>query len=117
VRENLPDVCVPELPEDPAEYLEYLYSLNLFETASVSENDAERTKQYQLEAQRSSALESFTNVEDFLKSMNMISDVRSFDNFSKHSAISLFSVQLLLTIVIFSFMVESIMDPKSTVRL
>lgn len=83
VRENLPDVCVPELPEDPAEYLEYLYSLNLFETASVSENDAERTKQYQLEAQRASALESFTNVEDFLKSMNMISDVRSFDNFSK----------------------------------
>ena len=83
VRKNLPDVCVPELPEDPAEYLEYLYSLNLFETASISENDAERTKQYQVEAQRAVALESFTNVEDFLKSMNMVSDVKSFDNFSK----------------------------------
>lgn len=83
VRENLPDVCVPELPEDPAEYLEYLYSLNLFETASFSENDAERTKQYQVEAQRATALESFTNVEDFLKSMNMISDVQAFNNFSK----------------------------------
>ncbi|MCX8522341.1 HAD-IIIC family phosphatase [Chryseobacterium formosus] len=83
VRENLPDVCVPELPEDPAEYLEYLYGLNLFETASVSENDAERTKQYQIEAQRTIALESFTNVEDFLKSMNMVSDVQPFNNFSK----------------------------------
>ncbi|MEN4759390.1 HAD-IIIC family phosphatase [Chryseobacterium sp. C39-AII1] len=83
VRENLPDVCVPELPEDPAEYLEYLYSLNLFETASFSENDAERTKQYQVEAQRAIALESFTNVEDFLKSMNMVSDVQEFNNFSK----------------------------------
>ncbi|WP_415327597.1 HAD-IIIC family phosphatase [Chryseobacterium sp. MMS23-Vi53] len=83
VRENLPDVCVPELPEDPAEYLEYLYSLNLFETASFSENDAERTKQYQVEAQRGIALDSFTNVEDFLKSMNMVSDVQVFNNFSK----------------------------------
>ncbi|BAP29246.1 FkbH domain-containing protein [Chryseobacterium sp. StRB126] len=83
VRENLPEVCVPELPEDPAEYLEYLYSLNLFETASFSENDTERTKQYQVEAQRAIALESFTNVEDFLESMNMVSDVQSFNNFSK----------------------------------
>ncbi|SHL64872.1 HAD-superfamily phosphatase, subfamily IIIC/FkbH-like domain-containing protein [Chryseobacterium carnipullorum] len=83
VRENLPEVCVPELPEDPAEYLEYLYGLNLFETASFSQNDAERTKQYQVEAQRAVDLDSFTNVEDFLKSMGMISDVKSFDNFSK----------------------------------
>ncbi|SEW40972.1 HAD-superfamily phosphatase, subfamily IIIC/FkbH-like domain-containing protein [Chryseobacterium wanjuense] len=83
VRENLPDICVPELPEDPAEYLEYLYGLNLFETASFSENDAERTKQYQVEAQRATDLESFTDVTDFLKSMNMISDVQAFNNFSK----------------------------------
>ncbi|SFN47698.1 HAD-superfamily phosphatase, subfamily IIIC/FkbH-like domain-containing protein [Chryseobacterium oleae] len=83
VRENLPEVCVPELPEDPAEYLEYLYGLNLFETASFSENDAERTKQYQVEAQRAVDLDSFTNVEDFLKSMNMTSDVKAFDSFSK----------------------------------
>ncbi len=83
VRENLPEVCVPELPEDPAEYLEYLYGLNLFETASFSENDSERTKQYQVEAQRTVDLESFTDVEDFLKSMNMVSDVQPFNSFSK----------------------------------
>ncbi|WEK71080.1 MAG: HAD-IIIC family phosphatase [Candidatus Chryseobacterium colombiense] len=83
VRENLPEVCVPELPEDPAEYLEYLYGLNLFETASFSENDVERTKQYQVEAQRVVDLESFTNVEDFLKSMDMLSDVQEFNDFSK----------------------------------
>ncbi|HEX7868612.1 MAG TPA: HAD-IIIC family phosphatase, partial [Chryseobacterium sp.] len=82
VRENLPDVCVPELPEDPAEYLEYLYGLNLFETASVSENDAERTKQYQIEAKRAIALDSFTDVNDFLKSMKMVSDVQKFNKFS-----------------------------------
>ena len=83
VRENLPEVCVPELPEDPADYLEYLYELNLFETASFSENDAERTKQYQVESERATALESFTNVDEFLKSLNMISDVQEFNNFTK----------------------------------
>jgi len=83
VRENLPEVCVPELPEDPAGYLEYLYGLNLFETSSFSENDAERTKQYQVEVQRAVDFDSFTNVKDFLKSMNMTSVVKSFDNFSK----------------------------------
>lgn len=83
VRENLPEVCVPELPEDPADYLEYLYGLNLFETASFSQNDAERTKQYQEEATRNTASESFTNLEDFLKNLDMISDVQAFNNFSK----------------------------------
>ncbi len=83
VRENLPTVCVPELPEDPANYLEYLYSLNLFETASYSENDLERTKQYQVEAERNFAQESFTNLGDFLKSLSMVSDVQSFNSFNK----------------------------------
>jgi HAD superfamily phosphatase (TIGR01681 family) len=31
VRDNIQGICVPELPEDPANYLEYLYELNLFE--------------------------------------------------------------------------------------
>ena len=43
VRENIPGITVPELPEDPAMYLEHLYSLNLFETASYSNADKDRT--------------------------------------------------------------------------
>lgn len=82
VRENVPDVTVPELPEDPGEYLEYLYSLNLFETASYSNADADRTQQYQVEHQRASLLHTFTNEADFLKSLHMISEVKSFDSFN-----------------------------------
>lgn len=29
VRENIQGITVPELPDDPGDYLEYLYSLNL----------------------------------------------------------------------------------------
>lgn len=82
VREHIPDITVPELPEDPGEYLEYLYSLNLFETASYSNADKDRTKQYQVEAKRVSLSKTFTNEADFLKSLNMVSKVSGFTKFN-----------------------------------
>ena len=82
VRENLPDVCVPELPEDPADYLEYLYNLNLFETISYSNEDADRTKKYQNESKRVSAQKKYTNENDFLKSLEMVSNIEAFNKFN-----------------------------------
>ncbi len=82
VRENIPGITVPELPEDPADYLEYLYSLNLFETASYSSMDKDRTKQYQVEAKRVSLSKTFTDEADFLKSLNMVSMVSEFTKFN-----------------------------------
>lgn len=82
VRQNVPDVSVPELPEDPAEYLEYLYTLNLFETVSYSSEDANRTEQYQQESKRVATQTSFINEDDFLKNLIMLSDVQSFNSFS-----------------------------------
>ena len=82
VRENIPAITVPELPEDPGEYLEYLYSLNLFETASYSQADKDRTKQYQVEAKRVSLQKTFSNEADFLKSLDMISVVSGFNAFN-----------------------------------
>ena len=82
VRENIPEVCVPELPEDPANYLEYLYELNLFETVSFSNEDAERTKLYQIEAERAKIHQKFTNEDDFLKNLEMLSDIQAFNKFN-----------------------------------
>lgn len=82
VRQNVPGVVIPEMPEDPAEWLEYLYSLNLFETASWSANDEVRTKQYQVEAMRVNLQKSYTNEDDFLRSLEMISEVSKFNEFN-----------------------------------
>jgi len=81
VRENIPQITVPQLPEDPALYLDYLYGLNLFETVSYSDADSQRTEQYQKEAERVVFQESFANEDNFLKSLNMVSDTKPFDNF------------------------------------
>jgi len=82
VREGISDITVPELPPDPADYLEYLYTLNLFETVSTSIEDVERTKLYQIEAERISTQLNFTNENNFLESLNMQSDVASFNKFN-----------------------------------
>ncbi|MGC4100551.1 HAD-IIIC family phosphatase [Ferruginibacter sp.] len=82
VRENIPDITVPELPEDPAEYLPYLQSLNLFETASYTEEDEQRTQQYKEEAKRTEVQKQFANEDEFLQSLNMVSAVKPFDKFN-----------------------------------
>ncbi len=82
VRTHVNDITVPELPDDPAEYLPYLQSLNLFETSSYSEEDETRTAQYQQEARRKVAQEVFTNEDDFLASLEMTSTVGPFTTFN-----------------------------------
>ena len=82
VRQNLPTVCVPELPKDPAVWLEFLYGENLFETVSFSQEDKERTQQYREQAERTSFEQSFTNESDFLKSLEMKCEVECFTKFN-----------------------------------
>jgi FkbH-like protein len=71
VRQFLPDVVVPDLPEDPSLYLETLAGLNLFETASFSEADLQRADQYREEAQRELTKTHFTNINEYLVSLGM----------------------------------------------
>lgn len=82
VRTHLPQVSVPELPDDPTLYLDHLQKLNLFETASFSEEDTMRTKQYQEEAGRAIEQLSFTNEDDFLKNLKMTCEIKSFNKFN-----------------------------------
>ena len=81
VKELIPDITVPDLPEDPAMYLSYLKSLNLFETASYSENDKDRTKQYQAEVGRATMQNSFEDFNDYLKSLQMVATAHEFNEF------------------------------------
>jgi len=82
VRSSIPDITVPELPENPEEYMPFIISQNLFETASLSEGDESRTAQYQEEAKRAALQKSFLNEDEFLESLNMVSVVRPFDKFN-----------------------------------
>lgn len=81
VRSLIPEITVPELPEDPAQYLSYLQSLNLFETASFSEEDQSRTQQYQAEVGRATLQKQFASIDDYLLSLEMVAEASPFDPF------------------------------------
>jgi FkbH-like protein len=78
VRTMLPEVIVPELPEDPAEWGKTLSELNLFEAASFSAEDQQRSTRYRHEAQRREVAEKAASFEAFLQSLRMTIEVNRF---------------------------------------
>jgi FkbH-like protein len=82
VRSMIKGITVPELPTEAGEYVNYLASLNMFETLSQSKNDHQRTKQYQDQARRETAKESFSNINDYLISLDMSSEIKHFNSFN-----------------------------------
>lgn len=81
VRSMLPEVTVPDIPEDPAFYVSFLSSLNLFDTASFSAADADRTGQYRAEAGRRSTQAQYADYDEYLKSLEMKADCGAFTAF------------------------------------
>jgi FkbH-like protein len=81
VRELVPGIVVPELPEDPEDYVRAISELNLWETTSFSAADAKRTEMYRAEAERRQERAGFTSLEEFLQSLDMRITVARFDAF------------------------------------
>lgn len=69
VRQLIPQILVPDLPEDPALYVRAISELNLFESAGSSALDSERTAMYQTQEKRDAELQRFGNIDDYLKSL------------------------------------------------
>lgn len=82
VKKEIPEITVPDLPEDPAEYLSFLYQQNLFETTSFTEEDTKRNDQYREEAERAVLLQTFTNEADYLQSLEMKAEIQPVNKFS-----------------------------------
>jgi FkbH-like protein len=71
VRRELPMVAVPELPEDPALYANALADAGYFEAVHLTEEDLQRSGQYQANLQREQIRASATDVEGYLRSLDM----------------------------------------------
>jgi FkbH-like protein len=80
IRKELPDVEVPELPDDPARYAEALHRTLLFEAVALTEEDRHRADSYRQNAERASFAAASTDVEDYLASLRMRVELRPFDD-------------------------------------
>jgi FkbH-like protein len=79
VRQELPQVAVPEVGGDPVMYPAMLAHGGYFETLGLSADDAQRAEQYRANAQRAVALETIGNYDDYLRSLDMVCSVAPFD--------------------------------------
>jgi FkbH-like protein len=81
VRQFLPMVEVPELPEDPAGYIAALAEGAYFETTAFSDEDRARARMYRENAQRSELQMSFKDTASYLTSLDMTGDAGALDSF------------------------------------
>ncbi|MCR4937117.1 MAG: HAD-IIIC family phosphatase [Lachnospiraceae bacterium] len=82
VKNFLPEVTVPELPEDAALYLSFLKQSGLFEAAGYGGENESRTRQYREETLRVKERESFNDYDEYLKSLGMEGHAAAFDDFN-----------------------------------
>lgn len=71
VRESLSEVLVPEWPSNPMLYPSALLSMNCFDVVSISKEDLNRSKMYDIEEKRNSLMQEMGSVEDWIKGLGM----------------------------------------------
>jgi FkbH-like protein len=79
VRKLLPEVSVPELPEDPAYYARTLAAGGYFEAVAVSGEDFKRAQLYQDNAKRANLHRQVGGLEAYLASLEMTIKFQAFD--------------------------------------
>jgi len=79
VRQALPDVEVVDVPEDPAEYVRALQAGLWFETTGLTDADAMRAAQYAVERKRRESEQAAPSLDDYLRSLEMVAEVRPID--------------------------------------
>jgi len=79
VRQELPEVGVPELPEDPAYFTRNLLAAGYFESTGFTAEDRERAEQYRSNAMRAALEGSTSNVAEYLDSLAMVATFSRFD--------------------------------------
>lgn len=79
VKTRIEEITVAEIPEDPANYLDFLQEENYFETISYSNEDIKRTDQYKQEFERKDLQMQFNSIDDYLKELDMQGEANPFD--------------------------------------
>ena len=78
----LPDVLVPDWPDDPLMYASVLSSLGCFNDPEVTEEDRSRASMYTSQRQRSATRRSFESVDDWLGTLDTVVSCQLLDELS-----------------------------------
>ena len=71
VRRLRPEVAVPEVPDDPSQFIRALDQPRYFELVAISAEDLQRTDSYRANSKREALAASLGELDDFLRSLEM----------------------------------------------
>jgi|TARA_B110001452_G_scaffold109446_1_gene90818 FkbH-like protein len=80
VKKQLPMVEVPNIGDDPEKYIFYLDREKYFENSKLSNEDLQRTSFYKTNIEREKDQNNFKDYNEYLKSLKMKSNLKSFKN-------------------------------------
>lgn len=89
IRRELPMVAVPELPEDPAHYASIIAASGYFEALALTGEDRERSGQYQQNMRRAQLASSVTDMEGYLRALEMVGRWSSFQSVDRARVVQL----------------------------
>jgi len=79
IRQMLPMVAVPEVPDDPAEYVNCLSQAGYFEAISFTSEDTTRAEQYKSNILRDELQSRSHDIQDYLRQLEMRMTIAPFD--------------------------------------
>lgn len=84
VRQQLPEVAVPEFPKRPYLLMEFFSGLvsDYFRTYRLTSEDLDKTEQYKANAQRAAEQSKFADLTDFIRSLDIRMEISTGDEFN-----------------------------------
>ncbi len=89
VRDQIPELRVPEAPVDPSLYAAWIGSLPSLVVLQHTAEDSRRTQQYQESRSREAHRAAVSSIEDFLRGLNLRAEIRLVDEGSMSRAVQL----------------------------
>lgn len=78
VRKNIPNLSVPEINNDPSKYIRDIVTPGYFDVLSYSKEDSKRTQTYKSNIKRHNLLQKSVDINSYLISLNMKSNMSKF---------------------------------------
>lgn len=89
IRQELPMVAVPEVSDEPTDMLKALSDSGYFESVALTDDDRARSKNYQSNAERETLKSSSTDLEGYLKGLEMKLICTPFDQLGLQRSVQL----------------------------
>ena len=81
IKQEFPEVLTIELPKDPSQYASILKELNDFNVLQRTDEDTKRGEMYAQQRERNELKQSISNLDDFLKQLNIQVKIKKSNEF------------------------------------